>query len=182
MDRANASSHRDPSTPRRKTVLVSSRAGAMQQCYSVGMIQSVNDSGRALTARFVTLSVANIAAALASGAFGAVALADPSVLVGTSVTSDAATGFYVEMYALRSLVIAAGLISASVTMRRAPLVALIVLMGGGLVQLGDVAIAARFGTPGVVGACVAAVVHFATAALLVRSVRSGRDNTRTDSR
>ena len=153
------------------------------------MIQSVNNSGRSLTARLVTLSAANISAALVSGAFGAVALADPSVLVGAPVTSDLATGFYVDLYALRSLVIAAAIVSASATMRRAPLVAAIVLIGAGLVQVGDVAIAARFATPGVVGACVAALVHLASAALLVRYIRSARraalcerDNSLNDSR
>ena len=133
------------------------------------MIHTLNDSGKALPAGFITLSTANVAAALVSGAFGAVALADPSALVGAPVPADPATGFYVDMYALRSLVIAAGIITASVGVRRAPLLAAVVLIGGGLVQLGDVAIAARFGTPGVVGACVAAVVHLASAALLVRS-------------
>lgn len=133
------------------------------------MIQYLNDLVRDRFA--LVLSAVNIAVALVSGAFGAVAIADPSALVGSPVASGPVPGFYADMYALRALVIAAGLVTASLTMRRTPLVAAIVLAGGGLVQLGDVAIAAHFVTPGIVGASVAATIHLASAGLLLRRVR-----------
>jgi hypothetical protein len=138
------------------------------------MIHLLNDSSPPRTGTLATLCVVNIAAALASGAFGAAALVAPATLVGAPVSSDRATEFFVGMYAIRSFVIAARLIAASVMMRRAPRVAAIALSGGGLVQLGDIAIAARVGTPGVVGAAVAAAVHLASAGLLAASVRTSR--------
>jgi len=138
------------------------------------MIHTVNDLRTAPNVGFRVLSGLNLGVALASGAFGAVAIANPSALVGSSPTSDTAAGFYADMYGLRALVIAAGLVAASVTIRRAPLACAIVLAGGGLVQLGDVAIAARFCTSGIVGASVAALVHLASAGLLVRFVRRSR--------
>lgn len=70
--------------------------------------------------------------------------------------------------------IAAALITASLTMRRTPLVTAIALAGGGLVQLGDVAVAARFGTAGILGAGIAAAIHLASAAFLVRYARRSR--------
>ncbi|WP_147304113.1 hypothetical protein [Subtercola boreus] len=109
----------------------------------------------------------NILAALASGIFGAVALAAPSSLVGHTVSPNPDTRFYVDMYAVRSIVIAASLVTASLTLRRIPVVGAIALAGGGLVQVGDAAIAAQFGTPGVVGASVAAFIHLGTAGLML---------------
>lgn len=110
----------------------------------------------------------NVLAAVASGVFGVIALVDPAALVGSPVPADAATRFFVDMYGLRAVVIAAGLVTASLMMRRARLIAAAVLLGGGLVQLGDAAIAVRHGTPGVAGAGAAAVVHLASAGLLAR--------------
>ena len=108
----------------------------------------------------------NVVAAVASGAFGAIAIANPSSLVGQPVSSAPATAFYVDMYGLRSIAIAAGLVTAALSVRRAPRAAALCLAGGGLVQVGDVVIAARFGTSGVVGASLAAAIHVASAALV----------------
>ncbi|WEO75947.1 hypothetical protein BJQ94_11220 [Cryobacterium sp. SO2] len=135
------------------------------------MNQSVNDVGIARSGTWTGLSGLNIAVAVASGAFGVVAIVNPSNLVRTPVASDVATGFFVDMYGLRAVGIAAGLVAAGLTMRRAPTAAAVAFLGGGLVQLGDVAIAARSRTPGVVGASVAAVIHIASAGLLLRHVR-----------
>ena len=120
------------------------------------------------------LSGVNAAVALLSGAFAAVAIASPQALVGSPVVAGPIAGFYVDMYALRALVIAAGVITASLTMRRTPLVSALVLASGGLIQLGDVAIALHFGTPGVLGASIAAALHLASAALLLLYVRRPR--------
>jgi hypothetical protein len=138
------------------------------------MIHLLNDSSTARCTGLTVLAGANIAVALASGAFGIVAIINPSALVGSPVTMDLATAFYSDMYGLRAAVIAAGLVTACLTMRRAPLVAAVALAGGGLVQLGDVAIAARFGTAGAVGASVAVGVHLASAGLLLHLVRRSR--------
>ncbi|RFA17079.1 hypothetical protein B7R22_01975 [Subtercola boreus] len=98
-------------------------------------------------------------------------MANPSTLLGSPATSDLGTRFYVDMYGVRSLVLAAGLMTASLTIRRAPTFAAIVIGGGGLVQLGDAAIAVHLGTPGVVGASIAAAIHLASASFLLRSTR-----------
>ena len=135
------------------------------------MIQNLNDSQREQNLGFAVLSGINVVVALASGAFAAVAIASPSALVGSPVVPGRATDFYVDMYAIRAFVITAGIVAASLTMRRTPRVTAIVLAGGGLVQLGDVVVAARLGTAGLLGATVAAAVHLASAAFLTRGLR-----------
>ena len=144
------------------------------------MIQTMKDSGRSRILPLAVLCAANIVAALASGAFGAIALVDPSTLIATHVTTDLATEFYVEMYAIRALVIAVGLIAASLTMGRAPLVVSMVLAAGGAVQLGDAIIASRWGTPGVIGASIAGTVHLTSALVLVPLARRYRAGTSTN--
>ena len=117
------------------------------------------------------VALLNIAVTCFSGLFAFVALVSPSTLTATAVSARASTKFFVHMYAVRAMVIAVGVITVSVTLRRAPRVATLALAGTGIIQCGDAVIAARLGTPGVAGAAVAASIHLASAGLLLHYLR-----------
>jgi len=115
------------------------------------------------------LVAANTVVAAASGAFGILALVRPGALMGWVVEVGPSSTHFAAMYAVRAVPLALAVIAVAWRARPGtPGALMLVLAVAGAVQLGDVVVAVAESTPGAVGACVAAIVHLGSLALLVR--------------
>ena len=119
----------------------------------------------------VLLSV-NSVAAVVSGAFGVLAVASPSTLTGGVGDADELTSFFVEMYAVRAVVLAGAVVATPAVAHRAPCAASPIFLTAGVLQIGDAVIAVVHRTSGTAGALLAASVHCTTALVLKRFART----------
>ena len=123
------------------------------------------------------LTAVNLIAAALSTASAFIALADPGILASGA---DAATGveFYAQAYAARAVPIGLAVFALLLVpaLRTRP-AALLVLSVAGLAQVGDLAIGAAQGIPGMMaGSAIGAIAHLASVAWLLRSGRHGGEH------
>ncbi|WP_330256586.1 hypothetical protein OG874_19700 [Nocardia sp. NBC_00565] len=97
-------------------------------------------------------------------AFSAAALVDPALAITGSADSPG-VDLYAQAYAARAIPLGAALLSSLTSRRKRGLLPLLTVSGA--VQLGDVAIGATQGIPGMmVGGTALALIHLATACQL----------------
>lgn len=118
----------------------------------------------------------NLVAAALSTASALIALAAPGVLSG----GETAPGveFYAQAYAARAVPIGLAVFALLLVpaLRTRP-AALLVLSVAGLAQVGDLAIGAVQGIPGMMaGSAIGAIAHLASAAWLIRAGRDDREH------
>jgi hypothetical protein len=138
------------------------------------MIQSLNDSGRELSASAAAwrwLVGLNGVGALISAGFAIAGLLDPAAISAGPVT--ALVRLYAGAYAVRAIPLTAVLLLLLV--RRGPMVALVpLLVVAGLAQVGDAVIGIGLGQPGMLaGGSLLAAVHLLSAGWLHRRRDTG---------
>lgn len=140
------------------------------------MIQPLNDSKPARHVSWWVLVGANLVTAAASAAFGAVALLSPAMLLPPGhpeITSGAV--YYAAMYGVRAVPLAVAFVLVALRARPGFVGALVPLLAvAGMVQLGDIAIGAAYGTTAVAGGTVAAAIHLGSRLVLARWARAER--------
>ncbi|WP_433733613.1 hypothetical protein ACQP0C_15620 [Nocardia sp. CA-129566] len=108
--------------------------------------------------------IVNAIGASVAMAFSAVALIDPTLAV-TGGADSAGVDMYAQAYAARAIPLGAALLFSLTSRHKRGLLPLLTVSGA--VQLGDVAIGATQGVPGMmVGGTVLALIHLATAGQL----------------
>jgi hypothetical protein len=114
-----------------------------------------------------TAIIVNAIGAGVTMAFSAVALVDPTLAITGSADSPG-VDLYAQAYAARAIPLGAALLFSLTSRRKRGLLPLLAVSGA--VQLGDVAIGASQGIPGMmVGGTVLALIHLATAGQLAFS-------------
>ncbi|WP_063047220.1 hypothetical protein [Nocardia pseudovaccinii] len=108
--------------------------------------------------------IANAVGAGVAMAFSVAALIDPNLVITGSADSPG-VDLYAQAYAARAIPLGAALLFSLTSRRKRGLLPLLTVSGA--VQLGDVAIGAAQGIPGMmVGGSVLALIHLATAGRL----------------
>ncbi|WP_051182216.1 DUF4267 domain-containing protein [Nocardia vinacea] len=108
--------------------------------------------------------IVNAVGASVAVAFSVAALVDPTLAITSSADSPG-VDLYAQAYAARAIPLGAALLFSLTSRRKRALLPLLTVSGA--VQLGDVAIGATQGVPGMmVGGSVLALIHLATAGQL----------------
>ncbi|WP_433192657.1 hypothetical protein ACQP1G_28615 [Nocardia sp. CA-107356] len=111
--------------------------------------------------------IVNAIGASVAMAFSAAALVDPTLVI-TGGADSPGVDLYAQAYAARAIPLGAALLFSLASRRKRGLLPLLTVSGA--VQLGDVAIGATQGIPGMlVGGTVLALIHLATAGQLAIS-------------
>ncbi|MFX0576586.1 hypothetical protein [Nocardia nepalensis] len=114
-----------------------------------------------------TAIIINAIGAGVAMAFSAAALVDPTLVI-TGTADSPGVDLYAQAYAARAIPLGAALLFSLTSRRKPGLLPLLTVSGA--VQLGDVAIGASQGIPGMmVGGTVLALIHLATAGQLAFS-------------